>query len=339
MGGVVSSRRAHAAGLSGGATATGAGAGAGAGAGGPLAALEPLTSEPPPPANLDNPGNLDEIHKKCKEVMPVNFEGCKLMINRGINNNFQISQTITMSSMSPSGYKIGATYVGSKQISPTEVFPVILGDVDPDGNLNLNFIHQLTPSWKCRAVGQLQAMRLAAAQISAEHQGSIHTATLTMSSQEWKEGSGVVLAQYLQSVTKPLALGAEIAYQRSPKIPGGEIAVVSAAARYNTDDTEIAAKVGLAGLQLTYYKQASEQLQIGAEVETSFRGQESVGTIGYQIQIPRAELVFRGMVDSNWNVGAVLEKRFTPLPFSFALSGMANQSKQQYRFGVGFIVG
>lgn len=78
-------------------------------------------------------------------------------------------------------------------------------------------------------------MRLAAAQVSAEHQGSIHTATLTMSSQEWREGSGVVLAQYLQSVTKPLALGAEIAYQRSPKIPGGEIAVVSAAARYNTD--------------------------------------------------------------------------------------------------------
>lgn len=27
-------------------------------------------------------------------------------------------------------------------------------------------------------------------------------------------------------------------------------------------DTEIAAKIGLAGLQLTYYKQASEQLQV-----------------------------------------------------------------------------
>lgn len=39
-------------------------------------------------------------------------------------------------------------------------------------------------------------------------------------------------------------------------------------------------------------------LQIGAEVETSFRGQESVGTIGYQIQIPKAELVFRGMYTS-----------------------------------------
>lgn len=78
-------------------------------------------------------------------------------------------------------------------------------------------------------------MSLAVGQVSAEHQGSIHTATLTMTSQEWREGSGVVLAQYLQSVTKPIALGAELAYQRSPKIPGGEIAVVSAAARYCTE--------------------------------------------------------------------------------------------------------
>lgn len=61
-----------------------------------------------------------------------------------------------MSSMSPSGYKLGATYVGTKQISPTEVFPVVFGDLDPDGNINVNLIHQLTPSWRCRAVGQVQ---------------------------------------------------------------------------------------------------------------------------------------------------------------------------------------
>lgn len=57
------------------------------------------------------------------------------------------------------------------------------------------------------------------------------------------------------------------------------------------------------------------------------------------IRMFRYLFTISGMIDSNWNVGAVLEKRFTPLPFSFALSGMANQSKQQYRFGVGFIVG
>lgn len=78
-------------------------------------------------------------------------------------------------------------------------------------------------------------MTLSAAQVTAEHQGPIHTATFTASSQEWREGAGVLVAQYLQSVTKPLALGTELVYQRSNKIPGGEIAVLSAAGRYATD--------------------------------------------------------------------------------------------------------
>ena len=90
---------------------------------------------------------------------------------------------------------------------------------------------------------------------------------------------------------------------------------------------------------------------------------ESTATIGYQIDLPKADLVFRGkfknsitylfntvicifflfffigMVDSNWNVGGVLEKKLGPLPFTFSLSGMLNHSKQNFRLGCGFIIG
>lgn len=45
------------------------------------------------------------------------------------------------------------------------------------------------------------------------------------------------------------------------------------------------------------------------------------------------------MVDSNWNVGGVLEKKLGPLPFTFSLSGMLNHSKQNFRLGCGFIIG
>lgn len=48
---------------------------------------------------------------------------------------------------------------------------------------------------------------------------------------------------------------------------------------------------------------------------------------------------FVGSVDTNWTVGAVLEKRLQPLPFSFALSGMLNHSKQQFTLGCGMIIG
>ena len=44
-------------------------------------------------------------------------------------------------------------------------------------------------------------------------------------------------------------------------------------------------------------------------------------------------------LDTNWCIGAVMEKKLQPFPFSFALSGYANHVKGQYRFGVGLIVG
>lgn len=45
------------------------------------------------------------------------------------------------------------------------------------------------------------------------------------------------------------------------------------------------------------------------------------------------------MLDSNWNIGGVLEKKLAPLPFSFALSGMMNHNKNQFRLGCGLIIG
>jgi mitochondrial import receptor subunit TOM40 len=52
-----------------------------------------------------------------------------------------------MSTMSAqqSGYKFGATYVGSNSAGPGEIYPILVGDIDPSGNLNANIIHQIHP--------------------------------------------------------------------------------------------------------------------------------------------------------------------------------------------------
>ncbi|KAF9808094.1 hypothetical protein SFRURICE_017266 [Spodoptera frugiperda] len=242
----------------------------------------------------ENPGTLDEIHKKTKDVMPVNFEGGKLMVNRGLSNHFQMSHTLTMSS-AQNGYKLGATYIGTKQISPSEAFPVILGDVDPSGNVNFSLIHQLTPEIRLKGAAQVQECKLTATQGTLEYKGSDYTLAMAVGKPDFNEKSAVFVGHYLQSVTKRLALGTELVYQSGARVV--------------------------------------------AEMDTSFRGMESVGTIGYQVNIPKADLIFRGMVDSNWNIGAVLEKKLQPLPFTFALSGMANQAKQQFKFGCGLIIG
>jgi len=99
----------------------------------------------PPGAGEDkNPGTVEEIHKECKEIFPMAFEGTKLVVQKALSNNFQVSHSLTMSNMMPSGYRFGATYVGAKQLSPMEAFPILIGDIDPSGNLQAHIIHAPT---------------------------------------------------------------------------------------------------------------------------------------------------------------------------------------------------
>jgi mitochondrial import receptor subunit TOM40 len=63
-----------------------------------------------PPSGFDlpnNPGTVEDLHKSCQNVFPMYFEGAKVLINKGLSSHFQVSHTITMSSMQPSGYRFG----------------------------------------------------------------------------------------------------------------------------------------------------------------------------------------------------------------------------------------
>lgn len=45
------------------------------------------------------------------------------------------------------------------------------------------------------------------------------------------------------------------------------------------------------------------------------------------------------MVDTDWSVGATLEKKLPPMPFTFAISGLLNHAKNKSNFGLGLIIG
>lgn len=123
------------------------------------------------------------------------------MIQKGLSSHFQVSHTINLSSTTPSGYKFGATYVGTKQLSPTEAFPVVLGDIDPSGNMNANIIHQFTSNIRCKFGSQIQDNKISAAQLTTDYKGSDFTASLTLANTDLINESGVAVAHYLQSVS------------------------------------------------------------------------------------------------------------------------------------------
>ena len=74
-------------------------------------------------------------------------------------------------------------------------------------------------------------------------------------------------------------------------------------------------------------------------METNLIEPESIASFGYQIDLPKSNFVFKGFVDSTWNVGGVFEKRLLPLPFTFVVSGLINQVTSQTRVGLGLNVG
>ena len=78
-----------------------------------------------------------------------------MIFNKGISNHFQISHTMNMSNLTPAGYRFGVTYVGTQMAGPNEAYPILLGDIDPSGNLNANLVHQFTPRLKGKMVTQV----------------------------------------------------------------------------------------------------------------------------------------------------------------------------------------
>ena len=145
--------------------------------------------------------------------------------------------------------------------------------------------------------------------MTTDYRGDAYTVSMTLGNPDILNGSGVFVMHYLQSITPSVALGAELACQRGAVIPGGHVAVLSAAGRYTNGDSTISGSFGLSGLHLCFHQKASQQLQVGVELEINSRIQESTGAIAYQVDLPKADLIFRGTVDSNWTVGAVFGEK------------------------------
>uniref|UniRef100_A0A4W4EN06 Translocase of outer mitochondrial membrane 40 homolog, like n=1 Tax=Electrophorus electricus TaxID=8005 RepID=A0A4W4EN06_ELEEL len=256
---------------------------------------------------LPNPGTFEECHRKCKEVFPMQTEGVRITVNKGLSNYFQVNHTVTLSTLGDSNYRFGATYVG------TNVFVV-----------------------RSKLAFQTQQQKFVNWQGDAEFRGEDFTATMTVGNPDILMGSGIVVAHYLQSITPSLALGGELVYHRRP---GEEGTVMSLAGRYTGSNFIATLTLGGAGVHASYYHKANEQLQVGAEFEASTRMQDTSVTLGYQLDIPKANLLFKGSVDSNWVVGATLEKKLLPLPLSLALSSFLNHRKNKFQCGFGVTIG
>ncbi|KAM9214721.1 mitochondrial import receptor subunit TOM40B isoform 1-T1 [Leptosomus discolor] len=326
---------------------------------GPAAPRAPRRGEP-----LGSPGSFDELHRQCKEVFPQQMEGVKLIVTKTLSSHFQVTHTVHMSTLGPSSYHFNATFVGDRQLSPTEAFPTLVGDMDNSGSLNAQVLHLVAERLRTKAVFQTHQAKFVTWQFDGEYRGDDCTATLTLGNPDLLGESVILVAHFLQSVTSRLVLGGEMVYHRRP---GEEGAILTLAGKYTALKWVATLNVGYGGAHASYYHRANEQVsvptvslspvsplphlelmfsappppqvQVGVELEANTRLQDTTFAFGYQLNLPQANMVFRGLLDSNWSVGGVLEKKLPPLPVTLALGAFLNHWKNRFHCGFSVIVG
>ncbi|XP_029436249.1 mitochondrial import receptor subunit TOM40B isoform X2 [Rhinatrema bivittatum] len=250
--------------------------------------------------------------------------------------NAKVSHTIHMSTLGLSSYHFNASYVGTNQLSPIEVFPTVTGNMDNAGSLNAQVMHLLADCIRTKAVFQTQHSKFLTWQFDGEYRGNDSTATLTLGNPDLINESVIVVAHFLQSITGNLVLGGEMVYHRRP---GEEGAIVTLAGKYSAMDWVATLNIGYGGAHASYYHKASEQIQVGVEFEANTRLQDTSFAFGYQLNVPKANMVFRGSVDSNWCIGGVLEKKLPPLPVTLALGAFMNHWKNKFHCGFSVLIG
>ncbi|KAH0945920.1 hypothetical protein HN011_007554 [Eciton burchellii] len=296
--------------------------------------IEPIDKKP------GNPGSFEDLHARIKELYPHNFEGAYLLLRKTLSRHFNVTYRMTLSSVTPYGLRFGANYIGTKCIEPSEQYPIISGEITPSGNLIANFIHTLGCRCRFKLAAQIIDRKYKAVSTNLEYRTDDCTMALTLANPDFAKLHGTVVLHYLQAVTPRITLGTEVACLRSSLVPGGQQTVMCVAFRHSTGPSTLSATFGEAGIHICYHRKASEQLQLGVEIETNTRIHESVGTIVYRVNIPYADFICRGFVNSETSVGAVFEKRLYPISeASLVISGFLNHKKQQFRVGIGLNIG
>lgn len=156
-----------------------------------------------------------------------------MVINKSLNQGFQVSHALTMSSITPSGYRFGSTYIGANLIG-SDPNVVLFGDTDPSGNLNAQGFLNWSEHVKTKFAVQVMNSKFAATQFGTDIRGRDWTASLTLANLNLFNETGIGVFHFLQQVHPRVCLGAELMYQQSPQIPGGAATALTCSGRYTS---------------------------------------------------------------------------------------------------------
>ncbi|KAJ1647902.1 translocase of outer mitochondrial membrane [Coemansia erecta] len=283
--------------------------------------------------NLPNPGQFEYLNKEIKTTMLTNlmFEGGRADLAKILSPNFQVMHSFQMGlpGGNPSAFEFAGVYADENTM--------MHGKIDTEFNLQARFNHAVSKELQLKAQSQLMANdSQSMIQLEGEYTGSDYTANIKAINPSMVDGTGIYLANYLQSITPKFSIGSELLYQcPMPKVQETSI---SFAMRYqpSADRAWVAQTQGTNILTTSYWRKVSEKCEAGAELQVinvpSQGRREANCSVGVKYDFAMA--TFRAMADNFGKVQMLLEEKIAP-GFSFLLSGELDHLKGENKFGIG----
>lgn len=149
------------------------------------------------------------------------------------------------------------------------------------------------------------------------------------------DGEGVFTASLLQSVSKSVAVGAEVIGQKVADSPSMETGLNLALRITPTAKSTFTATLQqFVALQASYHHRVSEKVELASELQMLLVGPRKDAVTSVSAKFDYRQATVRAQLDSTGRVGLVLEEKLFP-GFALLLSGELDHVKSTSRFGVG----
>jgi len=212
------------------------------------------------------------------------------------------------------------------------------GLMDTNGVFQGKYHYQASKALTARFQSQLSSpaaqQQQSMVQMEADYQGPDYALNAKLINPDAASRTFIGTVSGIQSVSKHLAVGAELIAQRMHPSEPVELGH-NLGAKYFTPDSCTTLNVQqLAACQASYFHRVSPQVELGTELQLLLVGPRSdaMCTIAAKFDYKQAQV--RTQVDSSGKVGLLYEEKLYP-GFSLLLAGEIDHMKGTSRFGLG----
>ncbi|XP_070504540.1 mitochondrial import receptor subunit TOM40 homolog [Chironomus tepperi] len=264
-----------------------------------------------------NPGNIANLHKKTRDIMPEWIEGLNFRCALNLDVHKTVCMDWLMGNSTPGGFRFGGMYCRKDNDSITKT-PIIVGDTNPS-TLATNFHVLFHPLPQIKLETKIQTGRFPN---NLDLDDTIGTAeflskssTISLALYNPKRETGRMTIGFLHNFNKNFCAGAELLFEWMKNKPQYNLAI---AARYSEKRNSIAATISNSALDISIWHQSNDLLQFGASLIMDKRTSRTLGSLCYQYEMK--DTVIKGLIDSDWTVGCTYTRQLKNLASAIGFS-------------------